>query len=71
MTYDRMEEYMEPKAFASYQKHWNALKKAVQTCVTPTPTAIEMLVGIGYTAKEAETEIENWLFEAAMQNVPA
>ena len=52
--------------FEQYQTEWNALKAAVISCATPTHMAIECLIAMKYTAKEAETEIENWLFEASI-----
>lgn len=53
--------------FEQYQHEWNALKQAVVSCATPTHFAIECLIAMRYTAKEAETEIENWLFEAQIK----
>ncbi len=52
--------------FEQYQREWNALKAGVLDCSVPTYFAIECLIAMKYTAKEAETEIENWLFEAAI-----
>jgi hypothetical protein len=50
--------------FEQYQTEWNALKAGVLSCIIKPYHAIECLIAMKYTAKEAETEIENWLFEA-------
>lgn len=54
--------------FEEYQRHWNVLKLAVINCSIGVPLAMECLIGMHYTAREAEIEIQNWLFEASIDN---